>query len=104
MPREVIIHGILSQGPADAVDLRMKRPDLDDLEVGQVESGIPALHWQVKPKPLVCRAGSVFIIHYDLWHRGGANLTKNAVRTWDRAFTHLSGTEALCSSSSSAAC
>ena len=82
----------------------MKRPDLDDLEVsGQVESGVPAIYWQVKPKALVCKAGTVFLIHYDLWHRGGANLTKNAVRTWDWWAKAL-GTEALCSSSSSAAC
>eukprot|EP00930_Biecheleria_cincta_P084710 TRINITY_DN74159_c0_g1_i1.p1 TRINITY_DN74159_c0_g1~~TRINITY_DN74159_c0_g1_i1.p1 ORF type:complete len:647 (+),score=96.37 TRINITY_DN74159_c0_g1_i1:68-2008(+) len=36
--------------------------------------------WQVREHPLVCRAGTVALIHYDLWHRGAANNTDDGIR------------------------
>lgn len=42
--------------------------------------GVPAEAWHVKEKPLSCSAGTVVIVHYDLWHRGAANLAESGVR------------------------
>eukprot|EP00746_Dinoflagellata_sp_MGD_P069823 gnl/MRDRNA2_/MRDRNA2_28573_c0_seq1.p1 gnl/MRDRNA2_/MRDRNA2_28573_c0~~gnl/MRDRNA2_/MRDRNA2_28573_c0_seq1.p1 ORF type:complete len:612 (-),score=116.09 gnl/MRDRNA2_/MRDRNA2_28573_c0_seq1:59-1894(-) len=46
----------------------------------EVKNGVPAKYWQVQERPLACRAGTVVLIHYDLWHRGAANLSNASVR------------------------
>jgi len=40
-----------------------------------VAAGVPARHWHVQEKPLSCAAGTIALIHYDLWHRGAANMS-----------------------------
>uniref|UniRef100_A0A7S2DIS9 Phytanoyl-CoA dioxygenase n=1 Tax=Octactis speculum TaxID=3111310 RepID=A0A7S2DIS9_9STRA len=47
-----------------------------DLAADQVAGGA----WHLKEVPLECTAGSVVLIHYDLWHRGPANVTTNQCR------------------------
>ncbi|CAE6922030.1 unnamed protein product [Symbiodinium natans] len=41
----------------------------------EAESGVPAVNWHVHARPLCCSAGTVVLMHYDLWHRGGANIS-----------------------------
>jgi len=45
-----------------------------------VADGVPSRYWHVKERPLACCAGTVVLIHYDLWHRGAANVTMAGVR------------------------
>mmetsp|Transcript_98590 Transcript_98590/g.307617 ORF Transcript_98590/g.307617 Transcript_98590/m.307617 type:complete len:693 (-) Transcript_98590:68-2146(-) len=46
----------------------------------ELRQGIPGRHWHACERPLACRAGTVVIIHYDLWHRGAANVSESGVR------------------------
>ena len=32
-----------------------------------------SVHWATQSLPLQCEAGSIFLTHYDIWHRGAAN-------------------------------
>lgn len=45
-----------------------------------VSEGVPAKYWGVKEYPLSCRAGTIVLIHYDIWHRGAANFSTDGVR------------------------
>mmetsp|Transcript_2441 Transcript_2441/g.4824 ORF Transcript_2441/g.4824 Transcript_2441/m.4824 type:complete len:685 (+) Transcript_2441:73-2127(+) len=45
-----------------------------------VAEGMPADVWQLRELPLACRAGTVVLIHYDIWHRGAANRSENGLR------------------------
>jgi len=45
-----------------------------------LEEGVPAIHWHLQEKPLVCRAGTIVLMHYDLWHRGPANVSSDGIR------------------------
>jgi len=46
----------------------------------EAATGIPAASWHVQGRPLCCSAGTVVLMHYDLWHRGGANISSNGIR------------------------
>lgn len=46
----------------------------------ELTDGVPAKFWKVQERPLSCRAGTIVLIHYDLWHRGAANLSDASVR------------------------
>jgi hypothetical protein len=41
------------------------------------EDSILLEQWGTKELPLVCKAGTVVIIHYDIWHRGLFNSGKS---------------------------
>jgi hypothetical protein len=51
---------------------RLSDADLAEGEVAQA--------WQVREHSLSCQAGTVVLIHYDIWHRGAANNSENGVR------------------------
>lgn len=43
-------------------------------------TGVPASSWKVRPKALVCKAGTAVLMHYDLWHRGPGNTSPDGMR------------------------
>eukprot|EP00933_Yihiella_yeosuensis_P005049 TRINITY_DN109467_c0_g1_i1.p1 TRINITY_DN109467_c0_g1~~TRINITY_DN109467_c0_g1_i1.p1 ORF type:complete len:661 (+),score=110.38 TRINITY_DN109467_c0_g1_i1:246-1985(+) len=45
-----------------------------------VVNGLPEDRWYFRQKPLSCKAGTVVLMHYDMWHRGGANFSADKVR------------------------
>jgi len=44
-----------------------------------IDGGAAAV-WGTDPMACTCKAGSVFLIHYDLWHRGSANVSEGGIR------------------------
>lgn len=69
-----------------------------------LHSGILNACWNVQEKHLTCRAGSVFLIHYDLWHRGGANVSQDGLRFMFKfQFSRLAPPPAACGMASKAA-
>ena len=37
-------------------------------------------HWHLREVAPVCKAGSIVLMHYDLWHRGAKNTSASGVR------------------------
>jgi len=46
----------------------------------ELDQGVPARYWHLQEKPLTCRAGTIVLMHYDLWHRGPANVSSDGIR------------------------